>query len=63
MTNKELFPVNYEVYPQILSVEPQMGSVNGGTLLTIKVNSKHLCTNIALLLKIKALGGTKNSLI
>ncbi len=38
MTNEDLFPTNYEVYPQINSVSPQKGSVNGGTLLTIKVS-------------------------
>ena len=35
MTSDDLYPVNYEVYPQIKSVYPQMGSLNGGTLLTI----------------------------
>ena len=36
LTNENLHPVNFEIYPQIRSVEPQTGSLNGGTLVTIK---------------------------
>jgi hypothetical protein len=36
MNSEDLYTNNYEVYPQINSVEPQMGSVAGGTKLTIK---------------------------
>ena len=36
MNSEDLYTNNYEVYPQINSVEPHMGSVAGGTKLTIK---------------------------
>ena len=35
LTNENLYPANFEVYPQIDSVYPHGGSLNGGTLLTI----------------------------
>ena len=35
MTNSDLYPVNFEVYPEIKSVSPQVGSLTGGTILTI----------------------------
>jgi len=35
MTNEDLIPVTYEVYPQIDNINPQMGSIEGGTLVTI----------------------------
>ena len=35
LSNEDLFPTTYEVYPQINSVSPQAGSAAGGTLLTI----------------------------
>ena len=36
LTNEDLYPVTFEIYPQIRSVSPQTGSLTGGTLLTIK---------------------------
>ena len=36
LTNENLYPVTFEIYPQIRSVTPQTGSLSGGTLLTIK---------------------------
>ena len=35
-SSDDLTPHNFEVYPQIRSVEPQIGSMEGGTKLTIK---------------------------
>ena len=33
--NKDLTPFNFEVYPQVRSVYPQVGSIDGGTKVTI----------------------------
>ena len=35
LSNENLYPITYEIYPQISSISPKMGSVAGGTLLTI----------------------------
>ena len=36
LANEDLSPVFYEVYPEIRSISPQAGPIQGGTLLTIK---------------------------
>ena len=36
MSDDSLYPANFEVYPEITSVYPQMGALTGGTLITIK---------------------------
>ena len=36
LTNEDLYPVNFEVYPKIKSVSPNAGSLNGNTLVTIE---------------------------
>ena len=35
LTNENLYPVNFEVYPQINSIHPNAGSLGGNTLVTI----------------------------
>ena len=35
LTNEDLYPVNFEVYPRITSVTPNAGSLGGNTLVTI----------------------------
>ena len=35
LTSEDLYPATFEVYPLIESIHPKMGSVNGGTLITI----------------------------
>ena len=36
LSDESLYPANFEVHPEIVSVYPKMGALTGGTLITIK---------------------------